>query len=743
MGACKKKAKLNRERKVQMRRMWREGQRRSPRISALDARKAQPSRSPVARTRCSTTTVTSTNTSLHVEHQQKKRRCLDNGEGPASRTRATKKRKLRPLQDVGSPPSAQQDPKSSDEQDGRQKSQGNLIRNSGPDQPIVQCKDRTKNGDPVSKPVSIISGQSLSAPYVSQMPKKHILELILDILQRRDAYEIFAEPVDPNEVEDYYEIIKEPMDFGTMRAKLHEGMYNSLEQFEHDVFLIPRNAMHFNSSGTIFFRQARAIDELAKKVFHVLKTDPENFELEFSGTRRRASRRPKSEAKSSTYSSVSKLATNSRSNNVTPSASGKPVCNSANSIANLRTAGQVIPRCAAGGISAQSDTRDVEVPLGFGVDRRSGSSEADRRSTYKPWLSILSENHSIVSKIYTNSKMLMHVNQQDISYKKSLMLFVKDLGPTAQMIAQRKLSGWSTEANNYLYSDSNWPKAPNCKNYVTTSFAQCVPTSADTSTTIKKSQNLSSGDRIDMGNADKGKSSYSCDQIGTSGASVAVASQDNGTSTFGAIRLEAVSSNDTKVEGISKDNNFQQNQNGRIQIGLHSSIINARDMNFSDAGLNDKDLKSTKLKMEKSKMDDKPWLLNSAFKDSFSSSSWSLESMASGASGFGQTRGSMNNLSVQYLIGYDQGGIHELGSSTETDWSLKSNEASTQVSQFIFDLPFLRTRLDEMKHLGQKRFLQESSGGQGGFVDRMSESYRDKPPHSSLDTQLASLALQL
>ncbi|KVH94927.1 Bromodomain-containing protein, partial [Cynara cardunculus var. scolymus] len=81
---------------------------------------------------------------------------------------------------------------------------------------------------------------------------------------RKDIYEIFAEPVDPEEVcgfessvylvksvqwfyrlrkltgqtyvEDYYEIIEEPMDFGTMRAKLHEGMYTSLEQFE--VFLL-------------------------------------------------------------------------------------------------------------------------------------------------------------------------------------------------------------------------------------------------------------------------------------------------------------------------------------------------------------------------------------------------------------------------------------------------------------------------------------------------------------------------
>lgn len=35
-----------------------------------------------------------------------------------------------------------------------------------------------------------------------------------------------------NKVEDYYEIIEEPMDFGTMRAKLHEGLYTTLEQFE-------------------------------------------------------------------------------------------------------------------------------------------------------------------------------------------------------------------------------------------------------------------------------------------------------------------------------------------------------------------------------------------------------------------------------------------------------------------------------------------------------------------------------
>lgn len=42
--------------------------------------------------------------------------------------------------------------------------------------------------------------------------------------------------------------------------------------------------------------QARAIHELAKRVFHVLGTDPRNFEAEFSGTRRRSARRARNKA---------------------------------------------------------------------------------------------------------------------------------------------------------------------------------------------------------------------------------------------------------------------------------------------------------------------------------------------------------------------------------------------------------------------------------------------------------------
>ncbi|KAL6568729.1 hypothetical protein OROHE_004413 [Orobanche hederae] len=223
------------------------------------------------------------------------------------------------------------------------------------------------------------------------MPSKHTLELLLDTLQRRDTYEIFAQPVDPNEAEDYYEIIKEPMDFGTMRAKLHEGMYENLEQFEHDVFLIPENAMHFNSSATIYFRQARIVHELARKVFDALKMDPENFESKFSRTRRRSMRKALSaKPKESVSTSTRTIASKKKS--------------------------------AAG--SRRSDGRLSE--------QAAAAAQVDMRPRQMYWASSL-YNHQ------GDNKSLLMTNEGDIRYKDSLMSYVKDLGPTAQMVAKRKL----------------------------------------------------------------------------------------------------------------------------------------------------------------------------------------------------------------------------------------------------------------------------------------------------------------
>ncbi|KAK8964917.1 Transcription initiation factor TFIID subunit 1-B [Platanthera guangdongensis] len=106
------------------------------------------------------------------------------------------------------------------------------------------------------------------------LPDKKLLFFILDILQKKDTYRVFSEPVDPEELPDYHEVIKTPMDFSTVRKKLSRGAYRNLEQFEQkDVFLISSNAMRYNAPDTIYYRQARTILDLAKKNFENLRQE--------------------------------------------------------------------------------------------------------------------------------------------------------------------------------------------------------------------------------------------------------------------------------------------------------------------------------------------------------------------------------------------------------------------------------------------------------------------------------------
>ncbi|ONM57638.1 DNA-binding bromodomain-containing protein [Zea mays] len=97
--------------------------------------------------------------------------------------------------------------------------------------------------------------------------------MILEKLQKKDTYGVFAEPVDPEELPDYHDVIEHPMDFGTVRKKLARNAYRSFEQFEDDVFLICSNAMQYNAPDTIYFRQAHSIQELARKKFQELRDE--------------------------------------------------------------------------------------------------------------------------------------------------------------------------------------------------------------------------------------------------------------------------------------------------------------------------------------------------------------------------------------------------------------------------------------------------------------------------------------
>jgi hypothetical protein len=143
------------------------------------------------------------------------------------------------------------------------------------------------------------------------------------------------------------------------------------------------------------------------------------------------------------------------------------------------------------------------------------------------------------------------VNQQDIGYRESLMLFVKDLGPTAQMIAEQKLLGLSAEASNYQTSNY-WFQAQKCHTDMESNSTELGRSNLNTIITAPKPQNFirNSCDRMNLGDANKGKDANIGDKLGIPGDTVEVTPNGNQKNALGALNGEVHASDEEKILGI-------------------------------------------------------------------------------------------------------------------------------------------------------------------------------------------------
>ncbi|KAH8304465.1 bromodomain-containing protein homolog [Drosophila kikkawai] len=104
-------------------------------------------------------------------------------------------------------------------------------------------------------------------------PLESALGKLLDSLEARDTMEIFREPVDTSEVPDYTDIVKQPMDLGTMRLRLKECQYTSLEQLEADFDLMIQNCLAYNNKDTVFYRAGIRMRDQAAPLFVQLRKE--------------------------------------------------------------------------------------------------------------------------------------------------------------------------------------------------------------------------------------------------------------------------------------------------------------------------------------------------------------------------------------------------------------------------------------------------------------------------------------
>jgi len=81
---------------------------------------------------------------------------------------------------------------------------------------------------------------------------------VLKVLQGHQHGWVFNSPVDPIELglPDYFEVIKQPMDLGTIRKKLENGCYHSLDDFHNHVHITFDNAMLYNPEGSVVYNMA-------------------------------------------------------------------------------------------------------------------------------------------------------------------------------------------------------------------------------------------------------------------------------------------------------------------------------------------------------------------------------------------------------------------------------------------------------------------------------------------------------
>merc|ERR1712013_195713 len=106
-------------------------------------------------------------------------------------------------------------------------------------------------------------------------PFMFFLRKVLDLLAENDAQDIFAEPVDTDEVADYLDIVKTPMDFSTMRKKLENFEYSNIDDSEKDFSLMVANCLSYNEKDTIFYRAGTKMRDVGGSIIRQAKRQAE------------------------------------------------------------------------------------------------------------------------------------------------------------------------------------------------------------------------------------------------------------------------------------------------------------------------------------------------------------------------------------------------------------------------------------------------------------------------------------
>lgn len=112
---------------------------------------------------------------------------------------------------------------------------------------------------------SLVANQPVPRP---RTDKDICAAILAKTMESPHSFE-FIRPVDPIKqgIPQYYDIIKKPMDLGTIKSKLKNNQYLSVQQFDDDVRLMFNNCYKFNPPDTYVYNEAKQLEQVYSKQF--------------------------------------------------------------------------------------------------------------------------------------------------------------------------------------------------------------------------------------------------------------------------------------------------------------------------------------------------------------------------------------------------------------------------------------------------------------------------------------------
>ncbi|KAM9191694.1 bromodomain-containing protein 7 isoform 1-T1 [Dugong dugon] len=127
----------------------------------------------------------------------------------------------------------------------------------------LQCQAPVRLDLPPEKP---LTSSLAKQEEVEQTPLQEALNQLMRQLQRKDPSAFFSFPVTDFIAPGYSMIIKHPMDFSTMKEKIKNNDYQSIEELKDNFRLMCTNAMIYNKPETIYYKAAKKLLHSGMKI---------------------------------------------------------------------------------------------------------------------------------------------------------------------------------------------------------------------------------------------------------------------------------------------------------------------------------------------------------------------------------------------------------------------------------------------------------------------------------------------